>query len=177
MRVTRALAIGVGVAALTATAGCGGKDTADSGLPEAKDVASVAKYVSAYTTCEAVQSGDAYDTNRTGENYSWGAGGEVDAPSWGIKERAVCKDASGDAITLLITPDMRKFQSAVKKNHEKLLVGQDFAVVPTGNDAIRGLTTSDLRLLTCDPDFSVPSGYTKKAALVDGCVLTDYLPG
>jgi hypothetical protein len=30
--------------------------------------------------------------------------------------------------------------------------------------------------LTCDPDFSPPSGYRTEKALVDGCVLSDYFP-
>ncbi|MEV5873611.1 hypothetical protein AB0L75_05115 [Streptomyces sp. NPDC052101] len=175
MRMTRALAIGAGMVALAATAGCGDSDSAGSGLPEAKDVASIASYVSKYTSCTGVMSGDNYDSAHVGENESWGTE-EAKDPSWGIKERAVCKDASGAAITLLITPDMRKFQSAVKKSNEKLLIGQDFAVIPVGQDAIRDLTKSHLKFLTCDPDFSVPSGYTKHSALVNGCVLTNYVP-
>ncbi|MGV4986307.1 hypothetical protein ACVB8X_09085 [Streptomyces sp. NRAIS4] len=176
MRMTRALAIGAGIVALTATAGCGGGDKkSGSGLPEAKDIASVASYVNKYTSCTGVTEGDKYDNVHVGENESWGTE-EAKDPSWGIKERAVCKGASGDAITLLITPDMQKFQSAVKKNNEKVLVGQNFAVIPVGKEAIRGLTKSDLRFLTCDPGFSVPSGYKKEPALVGGCVMSNYFP-
>ncbi|MGW2489404.1 hypothetical protein ACWCV9_19620 [Streptomyces sp. NPDC001606] len=180
---TRALATGIGIVALAATAGCGGGGGGGdkkgggsaSDLPSATTVAAAAKYVGQYTTCGNTQSGTAYDNN-TESNQSWGAGGEAEDPSWGIKERAVCEDKSGTPITLLLTPDMKKFQTALKKHHKQMLVGADFAVVLMDADAIQGMRKSKLKFLSCEPNFSVPGGYTKEPALVDGCVLTNYVP-
>lgn len=198
MRTKRALAITAVLVALAAT-GCGSDDdkgtgggagtstaggsagsagsagSGDSKLPEAADMASVAAYLNNYTSCQNMQTGDRYDSNHEGSNDSWGVE-EASDPSWGIKERAVCTDASGHPIALLTVPDMKKFQTAAKRDDVEFLVGQDFAVVPVGDEAVRDLTKSELMFLTCDRDFTAPSGYTKEPALVDGCVLSDYVP-
>ncbi|WP_329219482.1 hypothetical protein OG352_23270 [Streptomyces sp. NBC_01485] len=196
MRIKRALAIGATLVALTGTAGCGGDDGNDksggggdkssasagsteqatgSGLPKASDMASIAYYLNKYTPCLDLATGDDYDANHDADSSAWGADEAAD-PSWSIKERGVCTDGSGHPIALLSVQDMAKFQAAVKKDGSEFLVGQDFAVVPVGDTARQGLQKSDLRFLTCDADFSVPSGFTKEAAAVDGCVLSNYFP-
>jgi hypothetical protein len=73
---------------------------------------------------------------------------------------------------------MKKFQTELKKGApaEGFLIGMDFAVVPGGDETIRDLKASDLKYMTCDPEFKMPSGYKSEPALVDGCVLTDYFP-
>ncbi|MFD9394389.1 hypothetical protein ACFWBB_27745 [Streptomyces sp. NPDC060000] len=196
MRIKRALAIGATLAALTGAAGCGGDDgndksssgggkssasagsteeTAGSSLPKASDMASVSYYLNKYTPCLDLATGADYDANHDADNSAWGADEAAD-PSWSIKERGVCTDESGHPIALLSVQDMEKFQTAVKKDGADFLVGQDFAVVPVGDTALQALQKSGLRYLTCDADFSVPSGFTKEAGAVDGCVLSDYFP-
>ncbi|MGW0946079.1 hypothetical protein ACWD4O_26570 [Streptomyces sp. NPDC002623] len=195
MRIKRALAIGATLVALTAVGACGGGDDKDksggdekssasagsteqaagSSLPKASDMASIAYYLNKYTPCLDLSTGKEYDANHDSENSAWGADEAAD-PSWGIKERGVCTDESGHPIALLSVEDMEKFQTAVKKDGSEFLVGQDFAVVPVGDTARQGLQKSELRFLTCDADFSAPSGFTKEAAAVDGCVLSDYFP-
>ncbi|MEU9467753.1 hypothetical protein AB0D78_14030 [Streptomyces avermitilis] len=190
MRFQRAVAGGaVALAALTALTGCGsdgdgtsgaGPDKGGSqqaGLPEASDMASIAYYLNKYASCLDLTTGEEYDASAEVEkNPAWGED-EAEDPSWGIKERAVCTDKYSDAITLLTVPDMKKFQTAAKKDgHADFLIGQDFAIVPVDRRTIEELKASDLRYLTCDPDTRFPSGYEKKAGLVDGCVLSDYFP-
>ncbi|MGW2614712.1 hypothetical protein [Streptomyces sp. NPDC001500] len=205
MRLSRALALGVTLVALTAVGACGsGEDGGDDattatatatagndgsgsgsptapatpgGLPEAPDTASVAAYLNRYTPCQDVMTGGDYDAGRDGDSAddgtAWGTD-EAEDPAWAIEERAVCTDESGRPIALLVVADMKKFQTAAKASGDNFLLGEDFAVVPVGAEAIQGLRQSGLRFLTCDADLAVPSGFEKKAALVDGCVLTDH---
>ncbi|MDR6976421.1 hypothetical protein J2X68_003112 [Streptomyces sp. 3330] len=200
MRLSRSLAIGAAALALLATlSGCGSDsesgsqsstgadsvvgsdaDSADGsgqattgGLPQASDTAAVASYLNRYTPCQDVTTGDEYDTGNDGD--AWGTD-ESEDPAWGIEERAVCADGSGGPIALLTVSDMKKFQTAAKASGDEFLVGEDFAVVPVGDEAIRDLQQSDLRFLSCDADLTVPSGFEKEPALVDGCVLTNYVP-
>ncbi|MEV1065480.1 hypothetical protein [Streptomyces sp. NPDC050263] len=195
MRIKRALAIGATLVALTAVGACGSDDKAQNsggespaaglsgvlgqdaggGLPKASDMASIAYYLNKYTSCLNLQTGADYDADHEGGDKAWGADKAAD-PSWGIKERGACSDASGDLITLLSVADMKKFQTAAKANNDQFAIGQDFAVVPVGSQAIQELQKSELLFLTCDPDFSAPSGFQKSPALVDGCVLSDYFP-
>lgn len=194
MRPKRILAVAALLALSAPVTACGGGDgdgdgtstgtstgtgtgASASGLPQAKDMAAAVAYVSTYTTCAGLKPGDSYDNAHSGEeNEAWSPESAAEEASYGIKERAVCEDASGHAITLLLTPDMRTFQAAAKNHHEKFAVGQDFAVVPVGDEAVQALSRSQLKFLSCDPDFTVPSGYTKEPASVDGCVLSTYFP-
>ncbi|MFI6105247.1 hypothetical protein [Streptomyces sp. NPDC051310] len=41
--------------------------------------------------------------------------------------------------------------------------------------AARGMTQSGMLILNCHPSFATPSGYQKHPALVDHCVLTDFI--
>jgi hypothetical protein len=194
MRIKQALAIGATLVALTAVTGCGSDDDKDKGsggkspaasssgstgqdagggLPKAADLASIAYYVNKYTSCLDLKTGADYDVNHDGDKAAWGADEAAD-PSWGIKERGVCSDGSGAPVALLSIADMKKFQTAAKAKNEKFLVGQDFAVIPIGSQAIQELHKSELLFLTCDPDFSAPSGFQKSPGLVDGCVLSNY---
>ncbi|MDX2679446.1 hypothetical protein [Streptomyces soliscabiei] len=194
MRFRKALTIGTTLIAFTAVTGCGSNDDkgensgsespaasssgstgqdAGGGLPKAADLASIAYYVNKYTSCLDLKTGADYDVNHDGDRTAWGADEAAD-PSWGIKERGVCSDGSGAPVALLSVADMKKFQTAAKANNDKFLVGQDFAVIPVGSQAIQELQKSELLFLTCDPDFSAPSGFQKSPALVDGCALSNY---
>jgi len=205
MRNRRALTIGVALIALGALGACqngdgDGRAAADSSsssssssshdagsgagagsaegqpaagdLPQAADMASIVYYLDKYTECLDLMTGEDY----SGGGTAWGEEEAAD-PSWGITQRAVCQDGDSRPIALLSVPDMKKFQTAaLKDGHASFDVGQDFAVVPVGDDTIRELEPSDLAFLTCDPDFTVPSGYRTKPGAVEGCVLTDYVP-
>ncbi|MFI1927622.1 MULTISPECIES: hypothetical protein [unclassified Streptomyces] len=200
MRLSRSLATGAATLALLATlSGCGSESesgsgartgadavfgseaesdggsgrTTTGGLPQAPDTESVASYLNRYTPCQGVVTGDEYDGGHDGD--AWGTD-ESEDPAWAIEERAVCTDGSDRPIALLTVSDMKEFQTAAKASGDEFLVGEDFAVVPVGDEAVRGLQRSDLRFLTCDADLAVPSGFEKEPALVDGCVLTNYVP-
>ncbi|MET7907974.1 hypothetical protein ACFYS7_08390 [Streptomyces avermitilis] len=179
MRFQRAVISGpVALVALALLTGCGSDDktkAADPGLPSAAGMASVESFVTQHASCQHPRTGPAYDANHEGENDSWGVEEAAD-PSWGIKERSVCTDESGHPVTLLTVPDMKKFQTAAKKNGERFLVGRNFSVVPVGDATGQELTKSGLRFLTCDPGFTPPSGSRKEPGLVDGCVLSDHFP-
>ncbi|MDT0610878.1 hypothetical protein [Streptomyces lancefieldiae] len=159
----------VAVAALAAVAlssGCSSEAADDGGLPSADSMKAAHEYVNTYAACGPV------DPNSEEGSKSAAA----KDPAWSIEERGVCEDASGRTITLLRTKDMAAFQRAVQREGGRgLLVGQDFAVEPTGDESIAALLKSDLMYLNCDPDDEVPSGYEKEEALVDGCWLTKYV--
>ncbi|MDX3668179.1 hypothetical protein [Streptomyces europaeiscabiei] len=198
MRIKQALAIGATLVALTSVTACDGDESAEgrdggnggantaeateqadkSALPEAADVASIARYVKQYTSCESLQSGEKYDSIHSGSNDSWGAVEAADPSwgTWGIKERAVCTDASGHPVTLLSLQDIKKFQNSAKRDGWEFLAGSDFAVVPFDEKAYQDLQKSDLKYLTCESDFTPLSGFTKEPAAVDGCVLSNYFP-
>lgn len=155
------------------SSGEGSEQSTAGGLPQASDTASIASYLNQYIPCQDVATGDEYDGGHDGD--AWGTD-ESEDPAWGIEERAVCTDESDRPVALLTFPDMEKFQTAAKTSGDEFLVGENFAVVPVGDEAIRSLQQSDLRFLTCDADLTVPSGFEKEPALVDGCVLTNYVP-
>ncbi|WP_408051821.1 hypothetical protein [Streptomyces sp. HO565] len=145
-------------------------------LPQAADMASIEYYLDKYTECLDLTTGEDYSPSDSGGGTAWGEEEAAD-PSRGITQRAVCQDGDSRPIALLSVPDMKKFRTAaLKDGHAAFYVGQDFAVVPVGDDTIRELEPSDLAFLTCDPDFTVPSGYGTKPGAVEGCVLTDYVP-
>ncbi|WP_264933458.1 hypothetical protein [Streptomyces sp. A012304] len=144
----------------------------DGALPEAADIESLARYVDLYTSCKEVQTGEDYDASHDSMDAAWGEEEAAD-PAWGIKERAACKDRTYP-IALLTVSDMKKFQTMAKASGDKFAIGENIAVVPVGDTQVRALSHSELVFLTCDPDFSPPSGYRTEPALVDGCVLSDY---
>ncbi|CAL9508516.1 hypothetical protein [Streptomyces sp. enrichment culture] len=203
MRIKRALTAGAAaVVVLTATAGC--EDGADKAapnpkgpvtvassappsppsgtteqgfggaLPEAADTATLARYVDLFTSCKEVVPGESYDATDDGSDAAWGAEEAAD-PSWGIAERAVCRDFTYP-IALLTVADMAKFQTAAKASGDRFAIGENIAVVPVGDEQIQALSHSELVFLTCEDDFAPPSGYRTEKALVDGCVLSDYWP-
>jgi hypothetical protein len=201
MRIKRALTVGATVVALTATAGCDDGEDKTSGtkgpaqipssappsrpsgtteqgfggaLPEAADIATLARYVDLFTSCKEVVPGEEYDADDDGSDAAWGAEEAAD-PAWGIEERAVCKDFS-HPIALLTVSDMGKFQTAAKASGDRFAIGENIAVVPVGDEQIQALSNSELVFLTCEEDFAPPSGYRTEKALIDGCVLSDYWP-
>ncbi|MFI8966666.1 hypothetical protein ACIGO8_31675 [Streptomyces sp. NPDC053493] len=175
MRLKRTAAVlGAALTTLVALTGCGGSSWGeDAGLPAAGDMAAIEKLVGRHTMCSDLRTG-------TGDNGVLSA--ESQDPAWAIEQRGVCGNDARDTLTLLSVSDMEKFQQANKKaaaaGHDtRFLVGQDFAVVATDPAAAKALMATDVLLFTCAKDFKVPDGYRSEKLLVDGCALTDYLPG
>ncbi|MFI7242201.1 hypothetical protein [Streptomyces qinglanensis] len=159
-----------------ALAGSDGDGTAGQpgALPRAGNTASIAAYLNSYVSCGSATPGPQYDASEA--PAAWGREEAADE-SWAIAQRGVCRDGNGRPIALLAVDDMKKFQTAARRDGGGgFLVGQDFAVVPVGDSTIRRLEPSPLMFLNCEPDFTVPDGYTKQPGRVDGCVVTDYLP-
>ncbi|XIE78231.1 hypothetical protein AB6O49_08730 [Streptomyces sp. SBR177] len=173
MRFKRTAAVlGSALVSLAALSGCAG-DTwgEEAGLPAAGDLAAVEKLVSAHTMCS--------DLRRSSEGP---LAEQAADPAWAVRERAVCGDDSKDTVTLLSIADMKKFQQANKTaaaqgRGVRVLLGQDFALSPADEATARALLKADVLLFTCEKDFTVPDGYRKEKLLVEGCALTDYLPG
>ncbi|MFG3141901.1 hypothetical protein ACGFZA_37495 [Streptomyces sp. NPDC048211] len=193
MRLRSMVVVGAAVLALTAVTGCGSdeggggtgaaadgdgqsagsggrlRDAEPPGRPSAGTVADIETFVSQRTTCTDLHVEDKdYDDEDD-------PGAESTGKLWGIKERAVCYDASHNGITLMSVNDMKSFQTqAAKRGPAGYLVGKDFAV--TGGPETRAnLKDSGLLSLICDPETRIPSGYTKEKGLVDDCTLTDFI--
>ncbi|MFB7836228.1 hypothetical protein [Streptomyces sp. NPDC056056] len=180
MRLSRTLSATVAAAALTALTACGSNDdTGGQGLPKAKDVAAMERFVSQYTVCKELRAENPSEQgNRSDfEDLPKGTGA-------GVKERAYCEADRGQPIALVAVSDMKKFVQALKANEQAgkdstgALVGADFAVIPTDDTTTRALKAAGLLVASCDPTFNarIPSGYTKREGLVDGCVMTDFIP-
>ncbi|WP_328480718.1 hypothetical protein OHS71_19845 [Streptomyces sp. NBC_00377] len=168
---------GDGKTGATASSGKGGSgETANTELPEASDMASVAYFLNEHASCLDLKSGAEYDdSNYTDTDPAWGEEQMTQDPAWGIKERAVCMDKYNDANTLLLVSDMKKFQTSIKEgNYSSILVGKDFAVDPGDAQTVQELKTSGLKTLHCSAEAPIPSGYKQEPAQVAGCVLTDY---
>jgi hypothetical protein len=110
-----------------------------------------------------------------------------------VKEGAACGRNSSDigGWVIYLTKDMKTFQQAYRNDVREstrdgewdpaerrgtFFVGDDFAVDPSASVQDNPLLHTGLLLLNCYPDLKVPSGYTVRPALVDGCVLTDHVP-
>ncbi|MFD8145097.1 hypothetical protein [Streptomyces sp. NPDC059708] len=179
MRLTRTLTAVTAAVALTALTGCGGEadggPLAALGLPKADDIGGIEKVINKGGTCRELKVDDiAPDVDQ-----------RVKDPSFAVKQTASCKDERGKRATLLLLSDMKKFQEANKKTLEAdpafntvYLVGQNFAVVPGGDDGAGGLRKAGLFTMSCDPKHrsSVPGSSRISEELVKGCFVTDYSP-
>ncbi|MDT9688401.1 hypothetical protein Q5762_08530 [Streptomyces sp. P9(2023)] len=177
MRLTKTLATGaVALTALVTLTGCGSDDPMeDSGLPKADSMAALQQLINE-------RGAQCNELEPTGDEAKYMLE-EAKDPAWGIKERAVCQDAQGDDMVLLLISDMTKLQEAnvkavAKDDGKDLIVGQNFAVVPVGDDTGRALMQSGLLALTCDPKNreDIPSGFTVTESQVKGCFTTNYIP-
>ncbi|MFF5972524.1 hypothetical protein ACFY7C_13500 [Streptomyces sp. NPDC012769] len=174
MRLQRTAAVlGAALTALVAVTGCGSTWGEDLGLPSAPDMAAIEKLVAAHTMCSDL---------RSGTNDGGAMGLEAKDPAWAVKQRAMCGDDARDTVTLLSLSDMEKFQrankdAAARGQGRRFLIGQDFALVAGDDATAKALLKSEVMLFTCEKGFKVPDGYRNEKPLVDGCALTDYLPG
>ncbi|MET9645978.1 hypothetical protein AB0K71_13335 [Streptomyces syringium] len=199
MRIKRILAATAALTALVTTAACdgGGKDDGraapastngtdpagpDAGPPSAGSLAEAQKYVQRHTSCEQLSTEPADKRMPSDDPAKPGA--------WSVTERGVCSDQRGRGqIVLYRTSDMKAFQAGYKKHvsdaidggkgdyglFSRVFVGKDFAVVPRRTESAMALAKSGLRILTCNPTFGVPKGYKKEKALVEHCVLSDFV--
>ncbi|MEV7276584.1 hypothetical protein [Streptomyces sp. NPDC093111] len=172
MRLKRTAAVlGTALIALVTLTGCSSAWGEDAGLPAADDMAAMEKLVAAHTMCSDLR------TNGGGAMREQAAD-----PAWAISARGVCGDDDRDTVTLLSVSDMEKFQRANKAaaaqgKGVRVLVGQNFALFPGDERTAKALLDSEVLLFTCEKGFKVPDGYRNEKLLVDGCALTDYLPG
>ncbi|WP_159056445.1 hypothetical protein [Streptomyces yokosukanensis] len=194
----------VSVALLTALTGCGGGSDGHA-LPSAKTVGDVQKFITrAGLPCTALSNDPLGAPGAPAEGfisptYHGYSGADfkeetkADAAKWSVKEGAACGKDNSDAggWVIYLTKDMKTFQQAYRDDVRKsvrssesdptlrrgtYLVGADFTVDPTASLQDNPLLQTDLRVLNCYPDLKVPSGYSVQPALVEGCVLTDYVP-
>ncbi|MGX2993626.1 hypothetical protein JNUCC64_04905 [Streptomyces sp. JNUCC 64] len=183
MRFAKTLTTGVlTLAALSGLTACGGDDDSASGpmaglnLPKADTMAELQKLI-------IDTGGECSELRPRSDSFS-ALEEEAEKPAWSIKERAVCHDGQGDEIALALVGDMAKMQEAMKKALAKgepvsALTGENFVVIPEGDNTTRGLMLQGgLLLLTCDPKDKedVPSGFAVKNTSVKGCFTTDYAP-
>ncbi|MGW6565423.1 hypothetical protein [Streptomyces sp. NPDC054975] len=177
MRLSKTLAAGaVALTALVTLTGCGGEsgggesgaDGSLSKLPKAATIADVQQAV--------VERGVACDKLRQSREGMSYMEDEAKDPAWGIKERAVCKDGGGDAVTLLLIGDMAKFQESLAKGGRSFSIGQNFAVAAESDSSGQSLVQNGLVVLSCDAKDreKVPSGFEIHEGLVKGCFTTNY---
>ncbi|GAA3083122.1 hypothetical protein GCM10020000_81490 [Streptomyces olivoverticillatus] len=152
-----------------------------TGPPSARSLDEARKYVSQYASCENLGT-DAEDKRLRS--------GTVKGVGEPVTEAGACSDRSGHgAIGLYLTPDMKKFQAAYQQRvmdriaagkptyglYSRVFVGKDFVAEPSATATAKALAKSGMRILTCNPTFGVPQGYKKEKALVDSCVLSDFV--
>lgn len=192
MRIKRTLAATALLASLTTLAACeeaepGGSATVPPGIggPSAPAPATLAEaqtYVQRYASCEKMGT-DPKDSRLPLTDLTT-------VGKWSVTERGVCTDRTEHGeIVFYMASDMKEFQAGYKQRvmdkiavgkgsyglNSRVFVGKNFAVTPTETTTALALATSDLRILTCNPTFAVPKGYKKEQALVDGCVLSDFV--
>lgn len=151
--------------------------TGFASLPVAVSMKTAAGYVGGLALCDELA------TDPEDERF-YDADSRIDG-GWGVSERGVC-GSRREPIRIFMVKDMKKFQASYKaeldqKRQENpsagmdggFAIGQDFAVITADSDAANALSGAELLILNCNPSLSVPSGYSKEKALVDGCALTD----
>ncbi|OEJ30594.1 hypothetical protein [Streptomyces subrutilus] len=192
MRIKRTLTAAVLLTSLTTLTACEDArpsrsatvppGVAGPSAPAPSSLAEAQKYVQRYASCEEMgtEPGDSRlpltDLTTVGK--------------WSVSERGVCTDRTERGeIIFYMASDMKEFQAGYKQRvmdkiaagsgtyglNSRVFVGENFAVTPTETKTALALAASELRVLTCNPTFAVPEGYEKEAALVEGCVLSDFV--
>ncbi|QES49768.1 hypothetical protein DEJ50_20070 [Streptomyces venezuelae] len=161
--------------ASSASPAAGTSPAVPAGLAEAQ------RYVQKYVPCE--------DMSTDPRDRRLPRTGLTTVGKWSVTERGVCSDRTeGAELIFYMASDMKEFQAGYKKHVQekragdenyglfsRVFVGKNFAVTPTGPKAALALSRSDLRILTCHPSFWAPKGYKQEKALVDYCVLSDFV--
>ncbi|MET9960121.1 hypothetical protein ABZ128_13885 [Streptomyces sp. NPDC006326] len=190
-RMPRILAPIAALACLAALSACkGGADgarpagtgTASGQAAPEGPLAEAQRYVRQYTSCEDLSA--APDDPRLPSDDLTKAG------QWSVTQRGLCSDKPEHGeIVLSIPSDMKEFQTRYKQYvmdkiaggdgayglNSRVLVGKGFVATPTRTRTAVALVRSDLRVLTCNPTAPVPKGYKREKALVEGCVLSDFV--
>ncbi|GHB64092.1 hypothetical protein GCM10010347_37640 [Streptomyces cirratus] len=194
MRLQRTLAATALLAALPSLAACQGDPAPPAGRAGASPSPSVARpsaggsiieaqqYVRQFTSCEDL-SGEPDDPRLPTSEFTR-------VGQWSVTQRGVCSDrpAHGELV-FYVASDMKEFQERYKQKvmdaikggdgasglNSRVFVGKGYVVTPTQTKSALALARSDLRILTCNPTFAVPKGYKKEKALVEGCVLSDFV--
>ncbi|MGW7100758.1 hypothetical protein [Streptomyces sp. NPDC054838] len=194
MRLQRTLAATAALIALPALAACKGDPAPPAGRAGASASPSAAgpsaggsvieaqQYVRQFTSCEDL-SGEPDDPRLPSTGFTR-------VGQWSVTRRGVCSDrpVHGELVFYVVS-DMKEFQERYKQKvmdaikggdgasglDSRVLVGKGYVVTPTQTKSALALGRSDLRILTCNPTFAVPEGYKKEKALVEGCVLSDFV--
>ncbi|MFJ3882709.1 hypothetical protein ACIPW5_35335 [Streptomyces sp. NPDC090077] len=165
----------------TATAGASAQASASPTAAAPATLAEAQAYVQKYTSCENLSTGPADRVDLAGY---------APVGAWSVTERGICSDTKEqDEIVISMVSDMKVHQQAYKDHitkrldegywdaglYEPVFSTKTFTVSARKTATALALAKSDLRVLVCNPDFTVPEGYKKEKALVDGCVLTDFV--
>ncbi|MFJ7065950.1 hypothetical protein [Streptomyces sp. NPDC101115] len=192
-RIRTTLAALTALTALSALTAC--EDSAPDGAPAAGSPTAVAdkgadaasleqaqNYVRRYASCE--------DMGTDPNDHRLPLLDLTTVGKWSVTERGVCSDrVERGEIVFYMAADMKAFQEGYKKRvmakiaagnatyglFSRVFVGKNFAVTPTETKTALKLSRSDLRILTCNPTATVPEGYKREKALVEGCVLSDFV--
>ncbi|WP_405525770.1 hypothetical protein OG592_40620 [Streptomyces avidinii] len=187
MRIQRTLATTAALTCLAALSACkGGTEAAPPAATASAGstgpLAEAQRYMRQFTSCE--------DLGAAPDDPRLPSGDFPEVGQWSVKELGVCSDKpeKGD-IAIAAPADMKAFQEGYKKYvmdkiaagdgayglESRVLVGKGFVAVPTRTRTAVALVRSDLRVLTCNPTAAVPEGYKREKALVEGCVLGDFV--
>lgn len=170
-------------------AGADGDGTsAVTGLGEASDMDGLVKLVNSATLCEGVsQKTEDVLFGLDGDDEGSGRAARIAATDekFSIKGRAICRGESwaDNVHQLMLIEDMAKFQAAYRdyqraegETDTDYYVGRNFAVKLNARDSqTQDLVRAGTLGLNCSPNFVPPAGYRNEPALVDGCLLTDYV--
>ncbi|MFD7319500.1 hypothetical protein ACFV9D_00160 [Streptomyces sp. NPDC059875] len=164
------------------TTGVTGPTSSADGGADADSLEQAQVYVQRYASCERMGT-DPNDSRLPLTDLTT-------VGKWAVTARGVCSDrVERGEIIFYLTSDMKAFQEGYKQRvlakiaagdatyglFSRVLVGKNFAVTPTETKTALKLSRSDLRVLTCNPTAPVPEGYKREKALVDGCVLSDFV--
>ncbi|MFF7357604.1 hypothetical protein ACFZA1_34020 [Streptomyces filipinensis] len=167
----------------------GNGKTAVAGLVKVADMNGVVKVVKSAAQCQDFGR-DQEDTHadidgRYESSADLAAKIAATNKSFSIKDRATCYGESAiDTVRkMMLIDDMATFQAAYKKYQRsdgdtatRYFVGQNFAVQLNGrSNEEEALVRAGTLGINCSPNFVPPGGYRSEPALVDGCVLTDYV--
>lgn len=189
MRIQRILVSTAALTCLAVLPACkGGTEAAQPATPTASpsgvggSLAEAQRYLRQFTSCE--------DLSARPDDPRLAAADVPGAGQWSVRELGVCSDRpeKGD-VRLAVPADMKAFQAGYKKYvmdkiaggdgsyglESRVLVGRGFVAVPTRTRTAVALVRSDLRVLTCNPTAAVPEGYKREKALVEGCILSDFV--
>ncbi|WP_406181499.1 hypothetical protein [Streptomyces sp. NBC_01006] len=187
MHIQRILATTAALACLAPLSACkGGTDAAPPAAPASAapegPLAEAQRYVRQYGSCE--------DLSAAPDDPRLPADDLTKAGQWSVTERGICSDKpERGEIVLSVPSDMKEFQTRYKQYvmdkiaggdgayglNSRVLVGKGFVAAPTRTKTALALVRSELRVLTCNPTAPVPKGYKREKALVEGCVLSDFV--